>query len=126
MVIEASLRDFLEGYIALKCGTGRETIVSERVQVAQITTYLNSWSSLMTCMPCSKCSFVGFSPTLAKWPLTVMIEGAVGCRVLLEGREPFVDLSGERDVDMMRIGCYYTTLKTHKKARDAERIIAVN
>ncbi len=40
----------------------------------------------MTCMPRSYCSFVGFSPILAKWPLTDMIEGAVGCRVLLEGR----------------------------------------
>ena len=37
-------------------------------------------------MPCSYCSFVGFSPIFAKWPLTDMIEGAVGCRVLLEGR----------------------------------------
>ena len=40
----------------------------------------------MTCMPCSYCSFVGFSPIVAKWPLTDMIEGAVGCRVLVEGR----------------------------------------
>ena len=37
-------------------------------------------------MPCSYCSFVGFSPIVAKWPLTDMIEGAVGCRVLVEGR----------------------------------------
>lgn len=71
--------------------------------------YLNSWSSLMTCIPCSKCSFVGFSPTLAKWPLTVMTEGAVGCLVLLVGRAPFVARSGDREA--MTEGEYYTTLK---------------
>ena len=29
-------------------------------------------------MPCSYCSFVGASPTEAKWPFIVIIEGAVG------------------------------------------------
>ncbi len=49
-------------------------------------TYLNSFSSSMTCMPCSYWSFVGTSPTEAKWPFIVMTEGAVGYRDAAEGR----------------------------------------
>jgi len=40
--------------------------------------YLNSFSSSITCMPCSYCSCVGASPTEAKWPFMVVIEDAVG------------------------------------------------
>ncbi len=78
-----------------------------------IDEYLNSWSSLMTCMPCSKCSLVGFSPTLAKWPLTVMIVGAVGCLVLLVGRAPFEARSGDKE-DAMTEGDCYTTLEQNE------------
>jgi len=44
-------------------------------------------------MPCSYCSLVGASPTPAKWPFIVMIEGAVGKREAAEGLRaswPFV------------------------------------
>jgi hypothetical protein len=41
-------------------------------------THLNSFSSSITCIPCSYCSLVGASPTPAKWPFIVMTEGAVG------------------------------------------------
>jgi hypothetical protein len=37
-------------------------------------------------MPCSYCSFVGASPTFAKWPFIVIIEGAVGNLEAVEGR----------------------------------------
>lgn len=40
-------------------------------------------------MPCSNCSFVAFSPTFAKWPLTVITDGAVGCLLLTGGRFSF-------------------------------------
>lgn len=56
------------------------------------STYLNSWFSLMTCIPRRYCSFVGFSPIFAKWPLTDIIDGAVGCRVLVEGRRSEVEV----------------------------------
>lgn len=75
-------------------------MVSKVPLVGWPTKYLNSWTSLMTCMPCSKCSLVGFSPTLAKWPLTVMTEGAVGCLGWLAGRAPFEARSGVREEDM--------------------------
>ena len=52
------------------------------------STYLNSFSSSITCMPCSYCSFVGASPTFAKWPFIVITEGAVGYREAAEGRLP--------------------------------------
>ena len=39
----------------------------------------------MTCMPCSYCSFVGASPTFAKWPFIVITEGAVGNLEAVEG-----------------------------------------
>lgn len=40
-------------------------------------------------MPCSNWSFVAFSPTFAKWPLTVITDGAVGCLLLTGGRFSF-------------------------------------
>ena len=36
-------------------------------------------------MPCSYCSFVGASPTFAKWPFIVITEGAVGNLEAVEG-----------------------------------------
>jgi hypothetical protein len=36
----------------------------------------------MIWIPCSYCSFVAFSPTLAKWAFIVMTEGAVDCLTL--------------------------------------------
>jgi hypothetical protein len=59
----------------------------------------------MTCMPCSYCCFVGASPTEAKWPFTVMTEGAVGNLEAAEGRraEPFASV-GVGD-DAMIIMC---------------------
>lgn len=56
----------------------------------------------MTWMPCSYCSFVAFSPTFAKWPLTVMMDGAVGCLLLAGGRFSFVADSGESSAAMMK------------------------
>lgn len=46
---------------------------------------MNDFSSSITCIPCSKVSLVGASPTDAKWPLTAITGGAV-CREDAEGR----------------------------------------
>lgn len=57
--------------------------------VAGHPTHLNSFSSSITCIPCSYCSLVGASPTFAKWlfPFIVMMEGAVGnLEAAAEGR----------------------------------------
>lgn len=53
----------------------------------------------MTCMPCSYRSAVGFSLALAKWPLTVMTEGAVGCLLFVWGRD-----GGDDKVEAMITG----------------------
>lgn len=50
-------------------------------------------------MPCSYCSAVGFPLALAKWPLTVMMEGAVGCLLFVWGRD-----GGGDKVEAMIIG----------------------
>ena len=47
--------------------------------------YLNSFSSSITWMPCSYCSFVGASPTFAKWPFIVITEVVVGNLEAVEG-----------------------------------------
>ena len=60
----------------------------------------------MTWIPCSYCSLEDFSPTLAKWPLTVMIDGAVGCRVFDEGRSPLSARCGDNSVKVMTKGDY--------------------
>ena len=39
---------------------------------------------------------------LAKWPLTDMTEGAVGCRVLVEGRCSLRSRGGEATVAMIK------------------------
>lgn len=84
MVIEACRGDLLIGKIV---GEGRAiSCQSSPSPSTDADAYLNSWFSSMTCIPCSYCSFVGFSPIFAKWPLTDMMEGAVGCLVLVEGR----------------------------------------
>lgn len=84
MVVEACWRDLFKGKVIWE---GRATSgQSSQTPSTDMDGYLNSWFSSMTCIPCSYCSFVGFSPTFAKWPLTDMMEGAVGCRVLVEGR----------------------------------------
>lgn len=73
----------------------------------------------MTCMPCSYCSAVGFSPIFAKWPLTDMMVGAVGCRVLLAGRLSLRSLTGEATAAMMKRKLYSRARMTEaSKARD--------
>jgi hypothetical protein len=69
--------------------------------------YLNSFSSSMTCMPCSYCCFVGASPTEAKWPFIVMTEGAVEAA---DGRpeEPLVLGVGEDMVAVDGVGATET------------------
>ena len=71
-------------------------------------------------MPCSNCSLVGFSPTLAKWPLAVMTEGAVGCLMLFEGRVSFPLDCGDRSVDMMNAA--KTNKVPYTRARAASRV----
>ena len=67
--------------------------------------YLNSFSSSMTWMPCSYFSFVGASPTEAKWPFIVITEGAVGNLEDAEGlleAWPFVlgdDMMAKREAE---------------------------
>ena len=64
MVVEASLRraGFLEKKIEVRA-TMRSVL-----QVAKVLrgAYLYSFSSSITCMPCSYCSLVGASPAAAK------------------------------------------------------------
>lgn len=55
----------------------------------------------MTWIPCSYCSIVAFSPIFAKWSLTVMTEGAVGCLLLAEGRFSLGMACGESSAAIM-------------------------
>lgn len=57
-------------------------------------------------MPCSYCSFVGSSPTEAKWPFTVMTEGAVGYLEAADGlleESPFTLGDGD-DAIIIKVG----------------------
>ena len=62
-------------------------------------------------MPCSYCSLVGASPTLAKWPFMVITEGAVGNLEVVEGLLvpwPFIveDIFRKREIaiEAMNVG----------------------
>ena len=56
----------------------------------------------MTCTPCSYASLADLSPTLAKWPLTVMTDGAEGCLLLARGRFSLVLCGVDETVDMFK------------------------
>ena len=113
MVFEACRGDFLEGEVLGDGKTApRQPLLLPRAHGCM---YLNSWFSLMTCIPCSYCSLVGFSPILAKWPLTDMTEGAVGCLVLFEGRLSLRSRCGEAIAAMMEER--YTNQKKYLRDR---------
>jgi hypothetical protein len=82
MIIEARLCGFGELKICVKVGT--ETRSINGVFVAYCSAYLNSFSSSMTCMPCSYCSFVGELPD-AKWLFKLITAGDVGNREAADG-----------------------------------------
>ena len=107
MVIEAGWRDLFEEEVVRK---GR-TILRQYLQLLGIPpsrSYLNSCSPLMTCIPCSYCSLVDFSPMFAKWPLTDITEGAVGCLVLFEGRLSLQSRCGEATAAIL-VEYWYTS-----------------
>ncbi len=92
MVVESGLGDFRLLQIHIEIGTGRQLLTCGSIGTG-ITAYLNSFSSSITCMPCSYCCFVASPPTEAKWPFMVMTEGAVGNLEATDGRRselPFV------------------------------------
>ena len=66
---------------------------------------------------------MGFSPILAKWPFTDMMDGAVGCRVLLEGRrgEDRVAMTQAR---VLGICTSYRTFRLGKSAAKDARDVA--
>jgi len=107
MVVKARLGSMRELEICVKMGTGS---VSMRKSMMVSKTYLNSFSSSITWMPCSYCAFVGASPTPAKWPFIVMTDGAVGYRAAPSGlfnkSWPFV-----RDAMLTRLRARNTTNK---------------
>jgi hypothetical protein len=79
MIIEASLRYTGSLKESVEVRATRTSVL----QVAKVLpgAYLYSFSSSITCMPCSYCSLVGASPTAAKWPFIVITEGAVALDV---------------------------------------------
>jgi hypothetical protein len=98
MVVEAGLCGFGELEVGVEIRTN-ELRVSREGCGCHGFPYLNSFSSSMTCMPCSYCSFVGASPTFAKWPFIVITEGAVGNEAMEGLLWPFVvedDMTGEK------------------------------
>jgi hypothetical protein len=54
-------------------------------------------------MPCSYCAFVGASPTAAKWPFIVIMEGAVDLAAA-EGLRPFTWVLAAEDMTGTRTG----------------------
>lgn len=93
MIVEPSLSHLLEGQIFRKSRAMK--IISCRLHLPrEYLPYLKSWSSLMTCIPCSNCSAVGFSPILANRPFMIF-GGAVPCLVVLGRRFSFVFREGD-------------------------------
>jgi len=79
VVVEARLCDIGQLEVSVQVRTGTLLARQDRLTGSPLLhAYLNTFSSSITCIPCSYCSLVGASPTPAKWPLTVIIEGAVG------------------------------------------------
>lgn len=71
-------------------------------------------------MPCSNCSFVAFPPTFAKWPLTVITDGAVGCLLLTGGRFSFPLGFNEVGCDDMVEGLVQVALQMFGRDRAME------
>lgn len=88
MVVKTGMGSFRYLQIGVEVSTKLAGQLSIKIKSEFGNAYLNSLSSSITCMPCSYCSLVGTSPTLAKCllPLIVMIEGAVGNLVVADGR----------------------------------------
>jgi hypothetical protein len=88
MIVKAGMSSFRYLQVGVEVSTKVVSQLSEQVKDESRNAYLNCLSSSITCMPCSYCSVVGTSPTLAKCllPLIVMMEGAVGNFVVADGR----------------------------------------
>ena len=103
MIVETSLRRLGLLEICVEVRTVKGFLAISNAICCEECTYLNSFSSSMTCMPCSYWSFVGASPTEAKWPFIVMTEGAVWNRDAAEGRRCEIPVVGIGD-DMILFG----------------------
>jgi hypothetical protein len=92
VVVKAGLRGLGELKVGIEVRTNKLRVSRGGCRFREVL-YLNSFSSSMTCIPCSYCSFVGASPTFAKWPFIVITEGAVGNLEAVDGLRvpwPFV------------------------------------
>lgn len=65
VVVEAGLRDLGKLEIGIEVGTNRLSVSKGGCESRAIA-YLKAFSSSITCIPFSYCSFVGASPTEAK------------------------------------------------------------
>jgi hypothetical protein len=120
VVIEASLRraGLLEKGIEIR------TTITSVLQVARVLrgAYLYSFSSSITCMPCSYCSLVGASPTAAKWPFIVITEGAVALEAAEGRRGEFVTpLLGGDVVIARRLEAFLLLLPAIEGAKECGR-----
>ena len=88
MVVEARLCRASDLEICVKVGPFQALCQYGTSRIGGNFAYVNAFSSSMTCMPRSYCSFVGASPTGAKWPFIVITEGAVALDAA-EGLRPF-------------------------------------
>jgi hypothetical protein len=87
VIVETGLGDFRKGQVFRQIGAVR---VSRAFRMYLLGTYLNSFSSSITCTPFSKFA-VPFWPIEAKWPLTAIDSGgAVIALLIFDGLLPFV------------------------------------
>jgi hypothetical protein len=97
VVVEARLGCASDLEICVKVGPFQALCQYGTSKAGGSFAYVNAFSSSITCMPRSYCSFVGVSPTGAKWPFIVMTEGAVALDAA-DGLRPFTWVFAEEDM----------------------------